>query len=96
MAETTEQKYLELAEECKNIVEEKDKLLRKYQVKYMDNKKDIAKIYGLIKTIQENITDQDEADIEFVIQAWMIAEIRGTCSDNLFEVEEKELDIYGY
>lgn len=96
MGETTEQMLIDMADDMKNIVEEKDIDMRKYKEKYMDLKKDIAKIYGLIKIIQENFGDIAELGVEEVVSAWCITEIRSMCSDVLFEEEEKQMDIYGY
>ena len=99
MVDTTEQMLIEMANDMKNIVEEKDVDMRKYKEKYMELKKDIGKIYGLIKVIQENYgcgENGDDIGVEEVVSAWCITEIRSMCSDVLFEDEEKQMDIYGY
>lgn len=96
MVETTEQTLLDMANDMKNIVEEKDKDMVKYKEKYMELKKDIGKIYGLIRIIQENFGDLADIGVEEVVSAWCITEIRSMCSDVLFEDEEKQMDIYGY
>tara|TARA_R110002167_G_C12648186_1_gene648948 strand:+ start:1389 stop:1676 length:288 start_codon:yes stop_codon:yes gene_type:complete len=95
MGDTTEQTLIDMANDMKNIVEEKDVDMRKYKEKYMDLKKDIGKIYGLIKVIQENFSNVD-IGVEEVVSAWCITEVRAVCSDILFEEEEKQMDIYGY
>ena len=98
MTDTTEQKLLEMADDMKNIVEEKDVDLKLYKEKYMELKKNMAKIYELTRCLQNLIEDMGaaEIDVEFVVSAWMLTEIRSYCSDLLFETEEKEMDIYGY
>ena len=99
MGETTEQTLIDMANDMKNIVEEKDVDMKKYKEKYMDLKKDIGKIYGLIRIIQENYgcgENGDDIGVEEVVSAWCITEVRAVCSDILFEEEEKQMDIYGY
>tara|TARA_R110002012_G_scaffold150566_3_gene309935 strand:- start:1932 stop:2225 length:294 start_codon:yes stop_codon:yes gene_type:complete len=97
MTDTTEKVLLDMAEDMKNIVEEKDIDLRIYKERYMDLKKNMAKIYGLSRCLQDLLGDMEgQIDVDFVVAAWMLTEIRSVCSDELFEVEEKKLDIYGY
>tara|TARA_R110001592_G_scaffold2156_1_gene13174 strand:+ start:2123 stop:2413 length:291 start_codon:yes stop_codon:yes gene_type:complete len=96
MGETTEQTLIDMANDMKNIVEEKDVDMKKYKEKYMDLKKDIGKMYGLIRIIQENFGDMAEIGVDEIVSAWCITEIRSMCSDVLFEEEEKQMDIYGY
>tara|TARA_R110002020_G_scaffold182063_1_gene377374 strand:+ start:531 stop:824 length:294 start_codon:yes stop_codon:yes gene_type:complete len=97
MTDTTEKVLLDMAEDMKNIVEEKDIDLRIYKERYMELKKLMAKIYGLSRCLQDLLGDMEgQIDVDFVVAAWMLTEIRSVCSDELFEVEEKKLDIYGY
>lgn len=96
MGETTEQTLIDMANDMKNIVEEKDVDMKKYKEKYMDLKKTIGKMYGLIRIIQENFGDMAEIGVDEIVSAWCITEIRTMCSDVLFEEEEKQMDIYGY
>tara|TARA_R110002167_G_scaffold108174_3_gene276279 strand:- start:204 stop:482 length:279 start_codon:yes stop_codon:yes gene_type:complete len=88
---TTEQQLLEMADHMKELVEKKDSELRKMKMLYMDGKKTLGKIYGLIRLI-----DEDNAGDDGYFMEWIVAEIRSTISDYLFSEEEKKLDIYGY
>ena len=94
--ETTEQQLIEMGNHMKEIVENKDEELRKYKIKYLEAKKLIAKFYGLIRIIQQEINANSTwADDEFPLD-WAIAEIRSNISDYLFADEENTLNIYGY
>tara|TARA_R110002074_G_scaffold158530_2_gene315611 strand:+ start:175 stop:468 length:294 start_codon:yes stop_codon:yes gene_type:complete len=97
MTDTTEQTLLDMADDMKNIVEEKDIDLRIYKIKYMDIKKTMSKIYGLTRCLQDLLSEVDnEIDVDFIVGAWMLTEIRSMCSNELFEDEERKMDIYGY
>ena len=88
---------LDLSNQMKDIVEEKDELIKKISEKYMNSKKLLGKIYGLIRVVQEQIDDKGTpAGTDDYIIDWLIAEIRGNISDYLFMKEEKVLGIYGY
>tara|TARA_R110000803_G_scaffold8098_5_gene26113 strand:- start:2618 stop:2902 length:285 start_codon:yes stop_codon:yes gene_type:complete len=89
---TTEQQLLEMADHMKELVEQKDTDLRKMKELYMDGKKTIGKLYGLIRILQENA---DELEDGYYME-WVVGEIRRVISDYLFSDEEKKLDIYGY
>jgi hypothetical protein len=88
--DTTEQQYLEMAEHMKELVEAKDKELKKMKILYMNSKKTMSKIYGLIRVI-----DEDSAGDDGYFMEWIVGEIRSTLSDFLFGDEERLLDIYG-
>ena len=97
--ETTEQQLIEMGNHMKEIVDNKDEELRKYKIKYLEAKKLIAKFYGLIRIIQQEINANSTwADDEFPTYGvdWAIAEIRSNISDYLFADEENALNIYGY
>tara|TARA_R110000823_G_scaffold18197_8_gene56994 strand:- start:14099 stop:14392 length:294 start_codon:yes stop_codon:yes gene_type:complete len=97
MENTTEQKLIEMADDMKTIVEEKDVDLRIYKMKYMDLKKTMAKIYGITRCLQDVLEDMTGGvDVEFVVGAYMLTEVRSMCSNILFEDEERKMDIYGY
>tara|TARA_R110000823_G_scaffold310939_1_gene436122 strand:+ start:2871 stop:3185 length:315 start_codon:yes stop_codon:yes gene_type:complete len=88
---------LDLSNQMKEIVEEKDELIKKISEKYMNSKKLLGKIYGLIRVVQEQIDDKGTpAGTDDYIIDWLIAEIRGNISDYLYTKEEKLLGIYGY
>mgnify|MGYP003651608259 FL=1 len=89
---TTEQHLLEMADHMKDLVEKKDADLRKMKELYMDGKKTMGKLYGLVRILQENT---DELEDGYYME-WVVAEIRSVISDYLFSEEEKRLDIYGY
>ena len=94
--ETTEQQLIEMGNHMKELVENKDAELRKYKIKYIDAKKLIAKFYGLIRIIQQEINATSTwADDDFPLD-WAVAEIRSDISDYLFADEENTLNIYGY
>ena len=88
----TEQEYLALAESFKERMEEKNYEQKTLKIKYMESKKMVSQIYGIIKTIQNEVDNQfcDEVIID-----WLLQEVRSLCSDMLFEEEERKLDIYG-
>mgnify|MGYP003669405304 FL=1 len=88
---------LDLSNQMKDIVEEKDEIIKNISEKYMDSKKLISKIYGQIRIVQEQLDDKGTpAGTDDYIIDWLIAEIRGNISDYLFMKEEKVLGIYGY
>tara|TARA_R110000851_G_scaffold324969_1_gene492611 strand:- start:436 stop:699 length:264 start_codon:yes stop_codon:yes gene_type:complete len=59
MSNITENAYLELAEQMKEIVEEKDKELNKYKKKTAETKKTLFKVYGMIDYVREIISNID-------------------------------------
>ncbi len=88
---------LDLSNQMKDIVEEKDEIIKNISEKYMDSKKLLSKIYGQIRIVQEQLDDKGTpAGTDDYIIDWLIAEIRGNISDYLFMKEEKVLGIYGY
>ena len=90
---------LDLSNQMKDIVEEKDEIIKNISEKYMDSKKLLSKIYGQIRIVQEQLDDRGAnhlGDTDDYIIDWLIAEIRGNISDYLFMKEEKVLGIYGY
>ena len=76
---------LDLSNQMKEIVEEKDELIKTIGIKYIESKKLIGKIYGLIRIVQEQIDDKGSpaGSDEYIID-WLIAEIRGNISDYLY------------
>ena len=88
---------LDLSNQMKDIVEEKDEVIKNISEKYMDSKKLLTKIYGLIRIVQEQIDDKGTpAGTDDYIIDWLIAEIHGNISDYLYMNEERKLGIYGY
>ncbi len=90
---TTEQDLLEMAEQFKERMAEKEHEHRGMKVSYLESKKLIAHVYGLIRSLQ---TECDSSICDAILVEWMIAEVRTLCSDYLFKAEEDRLDVYGY
>ena len=86
----TEKDYLDLAEDCKNIVEEKNKEVTKWKKEYMRLKKLIGKIYGLSRSAEEYLDNFIEADNTL---DKFLNMIRSDCSDVLYTTEEIHLGI---
>tara|TARA_R110000822_G_scaffold12943_8_gene46571 strand:+ start:1291 stop:1554 length:264 start_codon:yes stop_codon:yes gene_type:complete len=55
----TENAYLELADQMKEIVDEKDKELKKYKNETEETKKVLFKIYGMVDYVREIISNID-------------------------------------
>ena len=91
-SQRTEQEYLDLAEQFKERMEEKNYEQKHLKIKYMESKKLISQIYGIVRTIQ---TELDNPIISDDIVQWLLQEARSLCSDMLFEDEERKLGIYG-
>ncbi len=88
---------LELSNQMKDLVEEKDEQYKKLAEEYMDSKKLICKCYGMIRIIQEELDRKDELlGSDAYIIDWLIAEMRGNISDYMFMKEEKRMGVYGY
>lgn len=96
MEDKTEQEMLEMAEQFKECIKQKDLEHHNMKVKYMDAKKTLACLYGQIRMLQEMAVDwSDNSDIGWTIE-YIISDIRSKISDFLFKLEEGELEIYGY
>ena len=96
MEDKTEQEMLEMAEQFKECIKEKDIEHHNMKAKYMDSKKTIAYLYGQIRMLQEMSVDwSDNSDIGWTIE-YIISDMRSKISDFLFKSEEDELEIYGY
>ncbi len=63
MENFTENSYLELANQMKEIVDDKDKEVLKHKKKLEETKKLIMKIYGLIDYIREIISNIELGDL---------------------------------
>lgn len=55
----TENAYLELADQMKDIVDEKDKELNKYRKQTEETKKVLYKVYGLIDYVRDILSNID-------------------------------------
>ncbi len=83
----TEQKYLDLALDCKNLLEEKDERINKLKNALMNYKYIFAKIFGNILMVDELIQGIDyDSNIQFAILRhaleFIISELK-----NLYEIE---------
>ena len=90
---TTEQELIEMGQQFKERMEEKDKEQLQIKTRYMEAKKLIAHLYGVSRSLQE---EADSSVNDGILIDWLICEIRSHCSDFLFKDEEIRLDIYGY
>ncbi len=86
-----ENTLLEMSNQMKEIVERKDKELKEIAEKYMDLKKVIANIYGLIRTMHNNYLE--DLDMDGLVLGYLMHEIRNITSETLFGLEEAELDL---
>lgn len=87
----TEQAYIEICNDFKDIIEEKDEELKKYKQLYMCYKKLICKLYGLSRCLDNHI---DNSGLDNEIISNLIETIRGDCSDMLFSREEIDMGLY--
>ena len=90
---TTEQELIDMGQQFKERMEEKNIEHLELKTRYMEAKKLIAHLYGVTRSLQE---EADSSINDDVLIDWLIAEIRSHCSDFLFKEEEIRLDIYGY
>ena len=87
----TEQEYLDLAQSFKDRMEEKNREQLQLKQTYMSLKKQMCQLYGLLRSIQ----DEMESDVsDEILLDWLINECRSICSRNLFKEEEERLGIY--
>ena len=92
---TTENDYLELAEDCKNRIEMKDKELKVWIKKYMRFKKRIAIIFGTVMRLEEYL-ERVSPDVAYdPIAEHLISSVINDCNDYLFREEEDKLDVGG-
>lgn len=90
----TENDYLEMADDCKNRIEEKEKENKKYKIDYINIKKQIGIIYGSIRILQDYLEAVSPDMAYDPISEHLTTSIRSICSMILFSEEEKKLDIY--
>jgi len=89
----TENKYLEMADDFKNIMDEKDRKVKKISEKYMELKKDFSRIYGLIRELIDYLEGTTDIEGEPVYEV-LSSSIRMIASNNLFGEEMEKLDLY--
>ena len=88
----TEKEYLNLADDFKNIMDEKDKKLKKISEKYMNQKRDFARVYGLIRELIDYLEGTTDIEGEPVYEV-LSSSIRMITSNNLFYKENEELGL---
>lgn len=77
MENITEQKYLELCEEFKDVIREKDRLLKRSKEQSIVLGKIVAESYGVAKII-DNTLNSLESNLESVIMIKKLVEILRT------------------
>ena len=89
----TENDYLEMANDCKNRLDDKEREIKIWKKKYMKTKKMISMIYGNIRSLEDYLEDVSP-DVAFdPVAENYIHKIRSECSNHLFQHEETKLDI---
>jgi hypothetical protein len=88
----TEKEYLNMADEFKEIMDIKDKSLKSISSKYMNLKKDFARVYGLIRELIEYLDGTTDIEGEPVYEV-LSNSIRLIASNNLFGDELEKLGI---
>jgi len=86
----TEQAYLDICSDFKNLIQEKDKELKKHKTEILRYKKLIGKFYGLARTGEELINNYTEED-DFLERIFNV--IRSDCSNDLFFKIENDLGL---
>ena len=82
------QAYLEICDNFKEVVEEKDTKIKKYINKYNNLYKDLFMVYGLLRLI-DNHLNVEEFELNNLIER-----LRGILSDILFsDLEEVDYDL---
>ena len=87
----TEQEYLDLAQTFKDRMDEKNKEQMTIKHLYIGHKKQLSQIYGLLRTVQE---EMEGTVVDEMLVEWLINECRSICSRILFKSEEMKLGTY--
>ena len=88
-----ENDFLEMSNHFKKVLDRKDSLLKSIKKKYMDQKKSMARVYGLISELIDYMEDSMGVDYGGdILMEFMSHSIKGVCEDNLFKSEI--IDIY--
>lgn len=92
MENITEQKYLELCEEFKDVIREKDRLLKRSKEQSIVLGKIVAESYGVAKII-DNTLNSLESNLESVIMIKKLVEIlRTDLSETVESVIENDYE----
>ena len=86
----TEQAYLDICSDFKQLIERKDLELKKYKKEILRYRKMLGKFYGLARTGEEIINNYTAED-EFLERVFNI--IRSDCSNDLYFKIEQELGL---
>ena len=86
----TEQAYLDICSDFKNLIQEKDLELKKHKTEILRYKKLIGKFYGLARAGEEMIQTYTDED-DFIERIFNV--IRSDCSNDLFFKTEQELGL---
>ncbi len=84
MENITEQKYLELCDEFKDVIREKDRQLKSASAKALVLGKIVAESYGVIKII-DNTLDNLESNLDSVVMIKKLVETLRTDLSNTVE-----------
>lgn len=84
-----ENELLEMSNQMKDIVDKHEKDSKLYKQKYMDLKKSICHIYGLVRQTYEMPDPHDDG----VLVSYFIHQVRSLCSEILFTEEEEALGL---
>jgi hypothetical protein len=84
MENITEQKYLELCDEFKDVIREKDRKLKSTNAKALVLGKIVAESYGVIKII-DNTLDNLESNLDSVVMIKKLVETLRTDLSNTVE-----------
>lgn len=84
MENITEQKYLELCDEFKDVIREKDRQLKSASAKALTLGKIVAESYGVIKII-DNTLDNLESNLDSVVMIKKLVETLRTDLSNTVE-----------
>jgi len=84
MENITEQKYLELCDEFKDVIRDKDRKLKQTNAKALVLGKIVAESYGVIKII-DNTLDNLESNLDSVVMIKKLVETLRTDLSNTVE-----------
>lgn len=92
MENITEQKYLELCDEFKDVIREKDRQLKSASTKALVLGKIVAESYGVIKII-DNTLDNLESNLDSVVMIKKLVEtLRTDLSDTVESMIEDDYE----
>lgn len=88
----TENEFLNLANEFQEIMNQKEEKIKHISRKYMDQKKDFARIYGLIRELIDYLDNSTDIEGDPIYE--MLSNgVRTVASENLFGKEYRHLNL---